>query len=158
MGGNSVATPCSVPYGSGASVPSALQVFASQPVRATKTLRTKPAPEPSDSPNARGQIRMPGMGMVARRPEYLNTQRAAILTLVTSNSPPRTNVPPMDWSAYPSRKLRLVDPEAVDTADLTPADRLARVWPLTLRAWALKGLDHEPRLSRHVGRVIRRGR
>lgn len=40
--------------------------------------------------------------------------------------------------------------------NLSPPDRLALVWRLTLQAWAFKGLDHEPRLRRDVVRVFRR--
>jgi len=63
-----------------------------------------------------------------------------------------------DRSSYPTRKLRLGESEPDETAELSPAHRLAMVWPLTLQAWAFKGLDHEPRLPRHVVRVIRGAR
>lgn len=40
---------------------------------------------------------------------------------------------------------------------MTPEERVALVWPLTLELWALKGWDiGEPGLSRSVVRVIRR--
>ena len=62
-----------------------------------------------------------------------------------------------DRSSYPVRVTRLHDPE--DDAylrSLSPAERLALVWPLNLQARAFKeGLDHEPRLQRHVVRVVR---
>ena len=62
-----------------------------------------------------------------------------------------------DRSSYPVRVTRLEDRED-DTylRSLSPADRIAMVWPLTLQAWAFKeGLDDEPRLQRHVVRVVR---
>lgn len=62
----------------------------------------------------------------------------------------------MDRSRYPTRKLGRGEPEPDDTARLTPAERLSLVWPLTLQAWAFKGLDHEPRLRRDVVRIVRR--
>jgi hypothetical protein len=62
-----------------------------------------------------------------------------------------------DRSNYPVRVSGLHDPE--DDAylrSLSPEERIAMVWPLTLQAWAFKeGLDHEPRLQRHVVRVVR---
>jgi hypothetical protein len=66
----------------------------------------------------------------------------------------------MDRSSYPTRKRRLRDPEEfVELDALAPSARLAMVWPLTLQAWAFyTGLSHEPRLSRDVVRVVRRGR
>lgn len=65
----------------------------------------------------------------------------------------------MDRSKYPTRKRRLTDPEDhADLEALTPAARLAMVWPLTLQAWAFRpGYPHEPRLHRDVVRVARRG-
>ena len=62
-----------------------------------------------------------------------------------------------DRSEYVTRKTTLREPQPDDTAHLEPSERLAMVWPLTLQAWAFKGLDHEPRLRRDVVRVIRRG-
>lgn len=62
-----------------------------------------------------------------------------------------------DRSSYRTRKLTLGEAEPDDTADLSPSERLAMVWPLTLRAWAFKGLEDEPRLRRDVVRVVRRG-
>jgi hypothetical protein len=62
-----------------------------------------------------------------------------------------------DRSGYPVRVSGLHDPE--DDAyvrSLSPAERVAMVWPLTLAAWAFKeGLGIEPRLQRHVVRVVR---
>jgi hypothetical protein len=60
-----------------------------------------------------------------------------------------------DRSAYPTRKARLGEELPDELADVDAAARLEMVWHLTLQAWAFKGLDHEPRLRRDVGRVIR---
>lgn len=62
-----------------------------------------------------------------------------------------------DRSGYPARLSRLHDPEdEAYVKSLSPAERIAMVWPLTLQAWAFKeGLDHEPRLQRHVVRIVR---
>ncbi len=41
----------------------------------------------------------------------------------------------------------------------TPAERLMMVWPLTIEAWAMQGVDiAQSRLQRHVVHVERRGR
>jgi hypothetical protein len=41
--------------------------------------------------------------------------------------------------------------------DTTPAERFLMVWPLTLAAWAFKEPNVvQPRLQRHVVRVVRR--
>ena len=43
-----------------------------------------------------------------------------------------------------------------DLQDMTPAERIAMVWPLTVEAWAFKGEDvRESRLQRHVVRFVR---
>ena len=64
---------------------------------------------------------------------------------------------PPDRTNYSVRVTHLHAPE--DDAyvrSLSPAERIAMVWPLTLQAWAFKeGLDDEPRLQRHVVRVVR---
>ena len=60
-----------------------------------------------------------------------------------------------DRSAYPTRKLRLGADAPDELAGLDGAARLEMVWAVTLQAWAFKGLDHEPRLRRDVGRVVR---
>lgn len=40
----------------------------------------------------------------------------------------------------------------------TPAERLLMVWPLTIEAWAMQGVDiAQSRLLRHVVHVERRG-
>ena len=65
-----------------------------------------------------------------------------------------------DRSQYPTRKLRLGDPDDNRViSDLTSSERVGIVWQLTLQAWAFKeDLGDEPRLRRDVVRVIRRGR
>ena len=41
----------------------------------------------------------------------------------------------------------------------TAAERLMMVWPLTIEAWAMQGVEiAQSRLSRHVVHVERRGR
>lgn len=45
-----------------------------------------------------------------------------------------------------------------DLRDTTAEERLKMMWQLALNAWAMKGEKVEPRLPRHVVRVIRRGR
>ncbi len=46
-----------------------------------------------------------------------------------------------------------------DLRQTTPAERIGMMWQLALDAWAFKGEPvAEPRLPRHVVRVIRRGR
>ncbi len=68
----------------------------------------------------------------------------------------------MDRSHYPVKRCHLQDPE--DHAyirGLTPVERVLMVWPLTLQAWAFaqgksgEGENGEPRLRRHVVRVVR---
>lgn len=44
-----------------------------------------------------------------------------------------------------------------DLKDTTPGERIALMWPLALDAWAFMGEPVvEPRLPRHVVRVVRR--
>jgi hypothetical protein len=45
-----------------------------------------------------------------------------------------------------------------DLRDTTVEERLEMMWQLALDAWAMKGEKVEPRLPRHVVRVIRGGR
>jgi hypothetical protein len=45
-----------------------------------------------------------------------------------------------------------------DLRDTTAEERLKMMWQLALDAWAMKGEKVEPRLPRHVVRVIRGGR
>lgn len=46
-----------------------------------------------------------------------------------------------------------------DLRQTTPAERIGMMWQLALDAWAFMGDPvREPRLPRHVVRVIRRGR
>lgn len=45
-----------------------------------------------------------------------------------------------------------------DVAAMTPAERMEMMWPLALDAWAFMGEPVvEPRLPRHIVRVLRRG-
>jgi hypothetical protein len=68
----------------------------------------------------------------------------------------------MDRSQYPTRRRRLQDAEDHSyIRGLTMSERVMMVWPLTLQAWAFldgmsnKEKDLEPRLRRHVVRVVR---
>ena len=66
------------------------------------------------------------------------------------------SLPPMDRSVT---KLTTLDQQGLDAGvpNATPAERLLMVWPLTLTAWAFKEPNVvQPRLQRHVARVIRR--
>jgi hypothetical protein len=45
-----------------------------------------------------------------------------------------------------------------DLRHTTAEERLKMMWQLAVDAWAMKGEKVEPRLPRHVVRVIRRGR
>lgn len=65
----------------------------------------------------------------------------------------------MDRSTYPVRKLTLADEEREDAVrSMTPAERIAMVWQLTCQAWMFReGQLVEPRLRRHVVRVVRGG-
>jgi hypothetical protein len=66
----------------------------------------------------------------------------------------------VDRSGYRVRKISL-DEEGRDPeiAKMTPAARIEMVWQLTLQAWAFKeGRWDEPRLQRHVVRVVRGAR
>jgi GH25 family lysozyme M1 (1,4-beta-N-acetylmuramidase) len=46
-----------------------------------------------------------------------------------------------------------------DLSHFTSAERMAMVWPLTVAAWAMKGIDvSSMRLQRDVERVVRRRR
>lgn len=61
-----------------------------------------------------------------------------------------------DRSQYRVRRISLADEASPDLRTTTPAERLAMVWQLTLQTWMFKnGRWHEPRLSRHVVRIIR---
>jgi hypothetical protein len=66
---------------------------------------------------------------------------------------------PVDRSHYPVRKISLADEGRELPSSLTPAQRVAMVWPLTVEAWTFKdGRFDESRLRRDVVRVVRRGR
>jgi hypothetical protein len=60
---------------------------------------------------------------------------------------------------YPVKIRHLHDPEPPsEYLQMTPVERINLVWPLTLDAWAFKeGKRIEPRLQRHIVRVVRRG-
>jgi len=45
-----------------------------------------------------------------------------------------------------------------DLRNTTAEERLKMMWQLALDAWAMKGEKVEPRLPRHVVRIIRGGR
>jgi hypothetical protein len=67
----------------------------------------------------------------------------------------------MDRGDLRTRLFRLgTEPEDDDyVASLSPAERMALVWPITLQAWSFHtGTVDEPRLRRDVGRVLRGGR
>jgi hypothetical protein len=69
---------------------------------------------------------------------------------------PRLRIP-MDRSGYRVRKIRLQD-EGLDSdvSSLSPEERIAHVWTLTLQTWMfMKGRFDEPRLRRDVVRIIR---
>ncbi len=54
---------------------------------------------------------------------------------------------------------RLGVEECDPCAALTPAERIAMVWPITVTAWAFSGTPcHESRLRRDVEGVVRRKR
>lgn len=63
----------------------------------------------------------------------------------------------MDRSEYPVRVTPLEDQgKDHEYAAMTPEQRLAMVWTLTMQAWMFKeGRLDEPRLRRDVVRIIR---
>ena len=66
-----------------------------------------------------------------------------------------TDLPRMDRSIV---KLTTLDQQGRDSGvpNATPAERLLMVWPLTVTAWAFKEPNVvQPRLQRHVARLIR---
>lgn len=64
-----------------------------------------------------------------------------------------------DRSRYPMRKLRLGDPDPRAPAGATPEECIGMMWELTRNTWAFMGhADAEPRLQRHLIRVVSRGR
>jgi hypothetical protein len=65
-----------------------------------------------------------------------------------------------DRSKYPVRKIQLEqEGEDPELRDLTPSQRVAMVWQLTVQAWTFKeGRWDEPRLRRDVVRAVRGGR
>jgi hypothetical protein len=65
------------------------------------------------------------------------------------------SIPPMDRSIT---KLTTLDQQGRDSGvpNATPLERLLMVWPLTLTAWEFKEPNVvQPRLQRHVARVVR---
>jgi hypothetical protein len=46
--------------------------------------------------------------------------------------------------------------EEADIATTTVEEQLAMMWPLALDAWAFMGKPVEPRLPRHLVRILRR--
>jgi hypothetical protein len=46
--------------------------------------------------------------------------------------------------------------EETDLVGTTVEERLAMMWPLALDAWAFMGKPVEPRLPRHIVRILRR--
>jgi hypothetical protein len=63
----------------------------------------------------------------------------------------------------PDRTIRIAkladQGKEADLANSTPAERIEMMWQLALDAWAFMGEPVvEPRLPRHVVRVVRRGR
>lgn len=65
----------------------------------------------------------------------------------------------MDRSHYPTRIIRKGEPEPPDPVrSMTPEQRVAMVWPLTLEAWLFMGEPVDERIQKHVVRVIRRER
>jgi hypothetical protein len=65
---------------------------------------------------------------------------------------------PVDRSHWLVRKGRVSDPEMETSLwPTTPEERLAMVWPLTVQAWAFKGVDvSQSRLPRSDLRITRR--
>ncbi|HEY2412792.1 MAG TPA: hypothetical protein VGI40_11145 [Pirellulaceae bacterium] len=54
---------------------------------------------------------------------------------------------------------QLGDQTLESVAASTPEQRLSLIWPLTIQAWAFKGIDvAESRLPRHLMRITRRER
>ena len=65
-----------------------------------------------------------------------------------------------DRAQRPVRRIALADEgDESYLRSLTPAERIAMVWPITLQAWAFKeGPRGEPRLRRDAVRIVRGGR
>jgi hypothetical protein len=64
-----------------------------------------------------------------------------------------------DRSQYPVRKTSLRDTTPDTAARLSPSERVALVWTLTLQAWQFKEPTfRESRLRRDVVRTLRGGR
>ena len=66
-------------------------------------------------------------------------------------------LPRMDRSTVKLTTLNLQGQDS-GVPNATPAERLMMVWPLTVTAWAFKEPNIvQPRLQRHVARVVRGG-
>ena len=64
-----------------------------------------------------------------------------------------------DRSQYPVRKLSLRDHSSDNAAHLSPSERVALVWTLSLQAWQFKEPTfRESRLRRDIVRTLRGGR
>jgi hypothetical protein len=67
--------------------------------------------------------------------------------------------PQVDRRGWFIQKGRLGDERLENRSSLTPEERLALVWPLTVQAWAFGGVDvAESRLPRHLMHITRRAR
>ncbi len=66
----------------------------------------------------------------------------------------------VDRSRYPVRKISLAqEGEDPELRDLTPSQRVAMVWQLTVQAWTFKdGRWDEPLFRRDVVRAVRGAR
>ena len=64
-----------------------------------------------------------------------------------------------DRSCWPTRLCRLSDDQdGGDVLALSPAQRIAMMWPLAVNAWAFMGEDVSgSQFQRHVVRIERRG-
>ena len=64
----------------------------------------------------------------------------------------------MDRSDWPVRRTTLHEQSGDDLENLDAEARVAMMWTLTCDAWAFRGEPIvEPRLERHIVRVIRGG-
>lgn len=77
----------------------------------------------------------------------------------SSGAGPRCTITPLK-RAIPVRRTTLSEHGQTDELlKLTPSDRIGMMWQLALQAWMSKeGSADEPRLHRHVVRIVRGGR
>jgi hypothetical protein len=62
-----------------------------------------------------------------------------------------------DRSLYRMRRLESHDAEPADEPRFSPEECIGMMEELAMNAWAFMGVEHvEPRLQRHVVRLIRR--